>query len=125
MPGVARVAVFAAQHMPANTQPNTHARAPRHVGAVGQGLPAHTQRTPTPLGLQSGNRVVFDAHVFKSRPQWPFHRRGGPVVGQPSRAAGQSATNIRRGQLNQPAVHHKRPARRHANRRQTLHGQPG
>ena len=107
VPGVARVAVFAAQHMAVHTQAKTDARAPGQKAAVVQAL----QRAPAALGLQRGNAVVFQPQaVAEHRAQRRFKRRAGPIVGQAARRPGDAAAEVGRGQHDQAVLHHKRSA---------------
>ena len=112
--GVAGVAVFASEYMAVHAQAQANAGAPGDIGAVGQWLAPLLQGAPAALGLQGGNAVVFDPHPGKVLPQRRLQPGAGPVIGQAARWPGQAAANIRCGQLDLALVHHKGPARGHA-----------
>ena len=112
--GVAGVAVFASEYMAVHAQAQANAGAPGDIGAVGQWHAPLLQGAPAALGLQGGNAVVFDPHLDKVLPQRRLQPGAGPVIGQAARWPGQAAANIGCGQLDLALVHHKGPARGHA-----------
>ena len=102
--------------MPVHTQTHANAGAPGDVGAIGQGVPAGLQSTPTPLGLQSTNAIVFYPHSGEGLTQRCLQQSGVPCVGQTPCGASQTTTDIGSRQLDHPLIQHKGAARGHADR---------
>ena len=113
MPGVARVAVFTAQHAPVHTQADADAGAPGHVGTVVERLAVDMQRTPAALGLERADAIVFHPDMVKMLAQRRLQQCAFPVVGQTALRTREAAANVGCCQFDPSTVENKWTTRRH------------